>query len=556
MKKLYSSFLVSITLCLFVSEVSAQSTFADVHYLLQTNCAGSGCHDGSGSPSFNVMLSDSALYAQLVNTTPLNPTSAGKGNKLVMPGHVERSFLLRKLAHGIANVSNRLALTTGEGNIMPDVYPNHLAPQEVELVRQWILFGAPKTGVVVDTGLINKYYREGGIDDTYPVHPVPAAGTGFQIYVGKIFITPHSETYYYIKHKPEYTGNVEVPRLEAMLPQSGHHMVIYTFLPGGEGNYREGLRPEAETSHADVLDGIGLTKGYNELNLPPNTAYFWPANGMLDLNLHIKNTSDSVLATDLYFNIYTQTVGTAQHNMLIRNFPVFTISIPQDGQEHTFTEIANDTTETRYWKIWQMYSHTHKYGTDYDIFMRNPDGSMGNQEYEGWLSYEQGGINLGYYRFGVDVTFKYYPDDSLLVVDPRLGLIHRAKWKNTAGPDPIIWGLTSDEEMMVMGFQYIQGDLLGPLGTDDLENKILPLNVFPNPVRDALGLNYVLQKSSDIKVELTNILGQTTLLLSQNNKPAGNYMEEVELDHRFAPGIYLLTLYANKEATTRRIVIE
>ncbi len=549
--KIYSS----VIAILFWLGVSAQSTFSDVHYLLQTNCAGSGCHDGSGSPAFNVTLSDSLLYAQLINVAPLNPVASAKGDKLVKPGYADKSFLLRKLAHGITNVSDRLVLTANEGNPMPDVYPNALKPQEVELVRQWILFGAPKTGNVVDTALINKYYREGGIDDTYPLHPAPASGTGFQMYAGKVFIAPHTEVYYYIKHKPEFTGNIEVPRIVGMMPQATHHMVIYKFLPGGENNYVEGIRPEANSSHPDVLDGIGMGKGLWDYNLPPNCAYFWPANTTLDFNLHIKNTSDSVLSTDLYFNVFTQPVGTAQHSMLIRNFPVFTISIPQDGQEHTDIEVANDTNETHMWKIWQLYTHTHKYGTDYDVFRRNTDGTQGDQLYEGMYSYEQDYL-VGYYRTGVDVTFEYYPDDSLLEIDPRIGLIHRAKWRNTAGPDPIIWGLTSDEEMMVMGFQYIQGDLLTPLSTGKNLKEDLRLKVFPNPATDVVNLNYVLEQTSDISVEFTNILGETAFSLEQKSKPAGNYLEEVDLKHRLSPGMYTITFRSKNAVTTRKIVIE
>ncbi len=555
MKKIYTTSSIVLCFCFAFINSNAQSTFSDIHYLLQTNCGGSGCHDGSGSPAFNVTLSDSLLYNQLVNVAPLNPAAAAKANKQVVPGYPDRSFLLRKIAHSIPNVSDRLALTANEGNVMPDVYPNHLAPQEAELIRQWILFGAPLHGTVVDTAIINKYYREGGIDDTYPVHAAPAAGTGFQMYAGKIFIAPHTEVYYYIKHKPEFSGNIEIPRIIGMMPQATHHMVIYKFLPGGENNYSEGLRPEEQTSHADVLDGIGMGKGLWDYNLPPNCAYFWPANTALDFNLHIKNTSDSVLATDLYFNVLTQPVGTAQHFMLIRNFPVFTISIPQDGQEHEDVEVANDTNETHMWKIWQLYTHTHKYGTDYDVFRRNANGTTGDQLYEGWYSYEQDYM-VGYYRTGVDVTFEYFPDDSLLEIDPRIGLVHRAKWRNTNGPDPIIWGLTSAEEMMVMGFQYIQGDVLAPLSIAKNDKENIQFKVFPNPAIDAVHLNYVLEQASDIRIEFTNLLGETAFALEQKNKPAGNYLEEVDLKHHLSAGMYNIIFRTKNAVTTRKIVIE
>ncbi len=55
-------------------------------------------------------------------------------------------------------------LNTGEGNYEPNGLPA-LANNEIELVRQWILYGAPDTGIVVDTAMVNAYYRTGGMND-------------------------------------------------------------------------------------------------------------------------------------------------------------------------------------------------------------------------------------------------------------------------------------------------------------------------------------------------------------------------------------------------------
>lgn len=531
--------------------VKSQSTFTQIHQLLQTNCAGASCHSGV-TPTFNVTLSESAFYSALVNATPVNPTAAAKGDKLITPGYVDRSFLLRKIVHGLNENNIHMALAGTEGNNMPSGLPA-LAKEDIELVRQWILHGAPQTGDVVDNAVIDLYYSGAGKDDTYPAHEPPPADSGFQIYVGKILVPPVTEDYYYIKHDLRLTSNLEIPKVKTMLPPSTHHFVMYKFFPGGAANYADGLRPEALSSHADVSDGIGTGANIWEYDLPPSTAYFWAQNSILDLNLHIRNPSpDTVLACDLYMNIYTQPTGTATDFMLIRNYPVFTIAIPPDNVEHEFIEIANDTNETRYWKIWQLYGHTHKYGTDYDIFLRNPDGTMGTQEYESWYSYEQG-FNVGYHRFGVDGTLEFFDDNNLLQVDPRLGFIHRARYKNYTS-DTIFWGITSEEEMMVMGFQYIYGDLLS--GIDNPDNNPLKVSVFPNPASDMISINYILPTTSDLKVELINILGEKSLLMSQKNKPAGNYLDEIEFPEKYAAGIYLVAISAGNYQSVQRIVIK
>jgi hypothetical protein len=156
----------------------------------------------------------------------------------------------------------------------------------------------------------------------------------------------------------------------------------------------------------------------------------------------------------------------------------------------------------------------------------------------------------------VDATFKFFPDDSLLVVDPRIGWIHRARYKNNTS-DTIYWGLTSDEEMMVMGFHYVYGDDLGPLpsGIGNTGNETLKLNVFPNPSSGFISLNYILYERTDLKVELTNVLGETVTVLEEKNKTVGNYLDEVDIS-KYSPGVYLLNFKTDYSTTTRRIVIE
>ncbi|HLP19283.1 MAG TPA: hypothetical protein VK174_03245, partial [Chitinophagales bacterium] len=255
MKKLYSLPFV-ILLCLYYGQANAQSTFSQVRNLLQANCAGSGCH-GAGAPTFDVTASESDLYNALVNVNPSNPAAAAKGNKRVTPGYVDRSFLLRKMAHGLPETNPHLALTQPqEGAPMPDGLPA-LAAKDIELVRQWILFGAPLTGTVIDTAVINTYYSGKGIDDTYDAHTPPAPGEGFQIYVGKIFIPKQTEIYYYIKHDLRNDTAIEIPKINTMMPSGTHHFIMYKFQPNASGIYAPGLRPEAESSHASVLDGIG-----------------------------------------------------------------------------------------------------------------------------------------------------------------------------------------------------------------------------------------------------------------------------------------------------------
>jgi hypothetical protein len=243
--------------------------------------------------------------------------------------------------------------------------------------------------------------------------------------------------------------------------------------------------------------------------------------------------------------------------MQVDNYPDLDISIPEDGAQHTFDVVCRDTTQTQYWKLWKLYTHTHKYGTAFNVFLRNPDGSKGAQVYDGNYSYENG-YDVGYYRWGPHVTFRTWPGDSLFQVDPRLGLIGEATYKNTAGPDPCIWGWSAYWEMMDVGFYYVPGDNLStdiPTVTSDAGS----VKVFPNPVTDAFVVSYDLEQPAPVEVYLTDLLGNRVgTLVSETGVQKGKYTREFNAsDYKLNSGIYLVTFnIAGKTSTTKLIVPE
>jgi len=535
----------------FPAMVKSQGTFTQIYNILQTHCAGSGCHDGS-TPIFNVNVTEDSLYRRLVNVDPVNPAAVAKHNKLILPGEPVKSYLLRKICNGI---SDGLVLKQpDEGAYMPNGLPA-LKNYEIELVRQWVLFAAKDTGNTVDTALINTYYRNGGIDQTYSPHLPPPTGQGFQMYLGRIFLPPNTEHEYFVKYNPEVTSAVEVPKLVSMMPNGTHHFLLFTFNPGTSTAYPAGLRDASEGSMPDVQNGLGTGPGLWQYVLPTGCAYYWYQNLIFDVNFHVKNSSpDSIMSTDLYVNVYTQPVGTAQHYMKSINFPDFDIVIPPNHQTTTFSEVGTDSTATNMWRIWCLYSHTHQYGTAFNLFRRNADLSKGEEIYDGNYSYEQG-FDVGYYRTGPHATFRYF-GDTLLTVDPRVGIIGEASWVNTS-PDTVWWGLTSDQEMMVMGFQYIDGDPLNATAVSNVKDDQQFLKIFPNPAHNKFVLSYETSDAGNVQAELFNVIGQKQAVLFNNVQQAkGPHTQTFNAaDYHLAPGVYFINFTADNKTTTEKLVI-
>lgn len=543
--------LLSILLTLVVCSAYAQGTFTDIHSLLQTRCAGNGCHNGT-TQTFDVTQNETDLYNELMGN-PINPAALAKGDKLIKPGYPAESFLLRKIAHGLSDV---LEIEQAEGNDMPPA-GGALEDYEVELFRQWIIYGAPQDGVVADTALINTYYRDGGIDGTIVDHEPPAAGEGFQMYMGRIFLPPLTEKEFFLKVDPRNSEAIEVPKITTFLPNDMHHFVIYNFLPGTSGNFNDGLRNaldlQEQDSHAVLQNPIPTGPGTFSYDLPDGTAYYWAENTVFDLNLHIRNSSpDQIMSTDMYVNIYTQDVGTTDDYMKVAFFPNFDFYIPQDNQEHTVTSVATDSSADAMWDVWSIVTHTHKYGTDYDVYQRNPDGTRGDQVYEGFYSYELD-FNTGYYRTGPETTVLYYPDNQLLEVDPRHGFIHEAKFVNTNGPDPVGWGLTSDDEMMVLSIQYIDGAEITGV------NEIAPiedLKLYPNPAQNNFRINFNLLEDADVNIGIQDLRGKQVANLYRGTKTSGSFAQNFDTEKLgLTAGIYLVNIAIDEAIVSKKLII-
>ena len=522
------------------------STYQQVYNIFQGKCT--GCHNLSvNSGQLNLQASASTVYTKLVNFTPVNPAAASRGDKRVSPGDPHRSFLLRKINNNL-DTDNGISQPS-EGAVMPNPPNAPLSKYEIELVQQWILAGAPQTGVVVDTATINEYYTVGGIDQTSTLAP-PAPGTGFQIHVGKVFIPKNTETEYFLKY-PTKVAATEVTQLELAQPPQSHHFVIYKFFTGQDVNFSPGLRYNSGTgangpSHgsADALCAFAPMQVTH--TLPPTTAYYLEQNAVFDLNLHIVNTSpDSVLAAEIYFNMYTQPVGTAQKYMYRRNFPDLGIVIPP-GDTTSFTQLAQDSSETNMWEIWILYTHTHRFGIDYDVWERNADGSQGTQVYEGWMDWTYT-FNQGYYGWGIHAPQEHF-ENPFLEVNPIQGLIHKATYYNYS-TDTAYFGLTSQDEMMVCGFEYTYGPAIASV--KNIEAQEIGFKAYPNPFTESAWFSYMLKEKSNVKVEVYDLYGQKIETIADEAQQSGNHT------YRFTapqPGIYFLTINVNGKVYTQKMV--
>lgn len=577
----YKTFALSVTAFFFLvshnSSIAQQSTWSTIHNIFQGSCAGSSCHSNSAPHPLKLVDTETIVYSNLIDIIPTNTDAASGGQKLVDPGHPHSSFLLKKVNNGLDSDND---LANGEGAPMP-FYSSPLENWEIDLINVWILHGAPYNGTVVDTQLIQDFHSGMGKVEMNPLAP-PGPNDGFQIHLGPVFLAPNDEIEYRVKHDlSNLPDSVEVTRLESKINVESHHYIMYKFNDQNSANGEdEGLR---EVGFAEAfISGTSMISAWqnsSDVVLPENTAFFWEGNSTLDLNLHIRNyDQDSILKAHVYTNVYTQPIQSEtvemQSDILIYSaMPIAFVPcalndfcIPNDGQVHTFTgpmtgntgsaspvdPVFSDASDTDSLYLFMLGSHTHKFGTDFDIYYRNPDGSKGSKVYEGFYNFDYS-FNQGYYDFE-DPAVRYFEMGDEVIYGGD-GLIQEATFVNDSSVD-VGFGLTTNDEMMLTYIQYTTerpAPYTPPVGVDKTNNNAITTSISPNPVTGTATISLKnADPNSNYRFELYDVMGKKVIA-----KPLRGNNRAIISSTDFESGIYLFKVFENESTIDHgKIVIQ
>lgn len=440
------------TLLLFISlvfavSVSAQTaTWDRVYNILNTNCSTSGCHDGTSSIIWDLSGGSAATYNQLIGVTPNNIAAASIGDKLVDPGYPYRSFLLRKIAHGLGSfASTDLALNTGEGSPMPFNQPA-LSPTEVELIRQWILAGASATEdyATADSALLAGYYSGSSLP-MLQQPAAPPAGQGIQIHYGPVFYQPGEEAEYFLKYDPRFTQDLAIDRIDVTMNDEAVHFTQRVFKPGIASQWDEGLEPLNPLTAFDA-DKDFVWRWRNDGSMDPidGVALFYNDSSVFDFNMQAVNYNTQILPVEAYINIYFDQAGIGGNeelkSVLVNNANLF---IPPNATQ-TFSATYN--LQQKY--IWAATSFTFSRGADFKMHLRNAAGQDSSLLYDGMFDYING-FNLGFYDWE-HPPIRFEQDSGIYCAN---GIRYEATYNNTSN-NLITFGFTTNDEQMLALLLY------------------------------------------------------------------------------------------------------
>lgn len=548
-------FSISI-LCLVLqsSILQAQnSTFEKLHTIFKANCT-TGCHSGD-NPAAKLDLTGSLdeVHGRLINVDPVNPYAKESGFKLVYPGFADKSVLFRKCNN---NLYHTAKLAPEEGQTMP-IDQDALSSVEIEIIRKWIYEGAPKDKIVDNEALIKQYYEEGGLPRLErPAAPSPEEG--FQLYFGTLFLAPGDEIEVVKKVQLNLGEQLEVDRIELFMDKFSHHLIVSKFSEEDSKNYPNEIQTIGsvgdQISHLITSEFVAITQTeYLNLELPEKTAFSWRTGTDLTINYHVKNYSQSsVFPGEVYVNIYTQDVGVAEREMkstlhIYGNNNPFSLNIDNSGNDVTFSMERNFNAV---WDIWIVQGHTHQLGVDYDMFLRNEDGSKGEQIYEGYYDLDYT-FNQGFFDYEHPPVRRFEP---LLNVDMNKGLIYEATYNNE-GEKPVGFGLTTNDEMFITYMLYTRGELTSVEEHTPLTD-VNSIQVFPNPFSNEAIIQYNLSKTTEVDLALFNLMGQKVVQLQKAVLPADEHTTTINKHTlELETGVYLLRLNAGGESSEQKIIV-
>ena len=553
MKKIYSLVLL---FSLVIRGFSTQTTYQTVYSILQSNCTSSGCHTGSNVQGIDLSGTPQQVYANLVGVVPTNGAAAGSGKKLVDPGNPRNSFLFCKLNSGL---DVNLALQTGEG---ADMDSSRLSQTQREMVRQWIQFGAKDTGTFVVQSTIDSFYVAQGGQPRVAAPPAPAPGEGYQLYFGPIFMLPGVEFEYNNKSFVKNSSMIDVYRMQTVENPETHHFAIYRFFPGSDTLLANGLNKVNGLSDEAFLyynaSVVAQWPKSKDVSYPTGTALVWDTGSVIALDYHLINYETTIIAAEAYVNVYYNTHQSS--TIAIQTYPVRyggdnveALSIPPGDTTFTIVQggggVAGPdyTDSTFYWNIISLQAHTHKTGSNYNVWTRKSTGQKDSLIYNGQYDHTYT-FNQGVYAWN---DAPYHQFDQPFPVYMANGLIHEASYHNTTS-DTIGFGLLSTNEMFVTFILYYRSDL--PYnGINDIAFKDNNIKMYPNPANDIeyIRLDDNLQLNGT-EIQFFNELGEK--VIDQKNSSSHVFTTDMR---KLAEGCYVYQLINNGESVgSGKIVVQ
>lgn len=117
-------------------------------------------------------------------------------------------------------------------------------------------------------------------------------------------------------------------------------------------------------------------------------------------------------------------------------------------------------------------------------------------------------------------------------------------------------------ELRVIGFiqdnknkKVLQAALSSsPLGIDEFNQPVTKISLFPNPAFSKANIRFTLEKTDDVRITVTDILGLTVYSEVKHNLQAGQHSSELDLSN-FSSGIYSISILSGESRVPKKLIV-
>ncbi|GIS73248.1 MAG: hypothetical protein CM1200mP10_28250 [Candidatus Neomarinimicrobiota bacterium] len=174
----------------------------------------------------DLILTADVAYSQLINRVPHNQIAIDDGLKLFgkpegLPS-LYKSYLWEKI--NAPDKDHFYADHPFYGAIMP-LGLDYLTNGQLEFIRQWIVAGAPDSGVVSDSTILQDTLRY----EDLLFEPLALPENGIQYHIEPFEVQPNSEVEFFMRTTGDTSGPVYISRYELMMGPNSHHYILYGF---------------------------------------------------------------------------------------------------------------------------------------------------------------------------------------------------------------------------------------------------------------------------------------------------------------------------------------
>jgi len=333
------------------NECTVEDTFAVLQSRLFGGCRVAACHGAARSGGLD--LRADVAHASLVGQPATNTTAAAAGRQRVVAGDPDASFLWQKLLG---------RLDPGEGTRMPSAgrMPTVL---ELEMVRAWIMAGAPRTGVVESAPCLPS--RE-----YVPADPLAPPPRGHQIVFDGPTLAPGEEFEGCIWVDAPFAGDFVVGSFEYSLNPGTHHVTLYEHADGPPPALNvfdpHDLGCGAQGAGAGISN-VGETPYFVD-GYPPGAGRRLAGSRPIGINPHYYNEFDVPIQAKIWINLHPVR-GPLVHEVRMMNSAAaeldgetsYSFSVPAFATATHRLRTTNATGVARH--LFQLWGHQHLRGT-------------------------------------------------------------------------------------------------------------------------------------------------------------------------------------------------